>query len=51
MEEKENGKAALIASIEKDAQAEADAILAEARKLADEQKVGETGPGNPEKDG
>ncbi len=39
MEEKENGKAALIASIEKDAQAEADAILAEARKLADEQKV------------
>ena len=39
MEESKNGKAALIASIEKDAQSEADAILAEARKLADEQKA------------
>ncbi len=39
MEERENGKAALIASIEKDARSEADAILAEARKLADEQKA------------
>ena len=38
MEEKENGRESLIASIEKDAQAEADAILADARKLADEQK-------------
>lgn len=38
MEEKENGRESLIASIEKDAQAEADAILADARKLTDEQK-------------
>jgi vacuolar-type H+-ATPase subunit E/Vma4 len=39
MEETENGRKSLIASIEKDAQAEADTILADAQKLADEQKA------------
>lgn len=39
MEKKENGGESLIASIEKDALAEADSILADAQKLADEQKA------------